>query len=270
MRYQQLDVIPAASFSYIDVALTSPLPPLCEWVQCLWATNRSNPHLLDLEEKLYPDAGTSLTFEIHDHHVNARYFHNTQVLTHRWDLSKRYIGIRFRPGGATALLSDAVNEVQNADIDLLDLALPQRDHLQRLMDHLPTLTSVQQIGAVEHWLAGLIPEAHQPAYPLSAVLTESSKTLLPPQQLADRIGLTRRTLERHFRRHLGFTPNQVHNFAQIKQARRQLITSAAGLSEIALDCGYFDQAHFTNVFRQHTFETPRQYRLRKLSQISNE
>ncbi|MDV6316454.1 helix-turn-helix domain-containing protein [Idiomarina sp. HP20-50] len=269
MSYNKFDIIPAASFSDIGLKMVPPLRCLSSWVQCLWANDGSKSNPQRVEEKLYPDAGSSLTFEIRNTEIKARYFHHTRVFAHRWDLSTKHISVRFRAGGARALLGLDIDDLQNIEIDLLDTAFPQRSSLQLLMDTLPALSTTQQIEAVQNWLLTLSCRAQEPHYKWSTLLARASTDLIPPQQLALQNGLSRRTLERQLRKYLGFTPNQLHRFAQIRKARQHLIMTPDSLSDIALACGYFDQAHFTNAFREQALETPLQYRQRKMSQISN-
>jgi len=269
MSYEKFDIIPAASFSDIGLKMIPPLPSLSSWIWCLWATNESKSNPERVEEKLYPDAGSSLTFEIGNTHINARYFHHSRVSTHQWNASTKYISVRFRPGGARELLGLNIDDSQNIEIDLLDTGFPQHSSLQQLMDTLPRLSTSRQIQAVQSWLLTLSCRAQEPHYKWSTLLAHASANLIPPQQLALQSGFSRRTLERQLRKYLGFTPNQLHSFAQIRKARQHLIMTPDSLSDIALTCGYFDQAHFTNAFREQTLETPLQYRQRKMSQISN-
>jgi len=70
--------------------------------------------------------------------------------------------------------------------------------------------------------------------------------------------LSNKYLERIFLEWLGITPK---TFAQI--VRLQNILRKAGkknsLTNLALDCGYFDQAHFIRNFRQYTGTSPLHY-----------
>lgn len=269
MSYEKFDIIPAASFSDIGLKMIPPSPSLSSWIQCLWATNGSKSNPERVEEKLYPDAGSSLTFEIRNTRIDARYFHHSQVSTHHWNASTKYISVRFRPGGARELLGLNIDDFQNIEIDLLDTPFPQHSSLQQLIDTLPAASTTQQIQAVQNWLLTLRCRAHERHHKWLKLLAHASANLIPPQHLALQSGFSRRTLERQLRKYLGFTPNQLHSFAQIRKARQHLIMTPDSLSDIALACGYFDQAHFTNAFREQALETPLQYRQRKMSQISN-
>ncbi len=263
------DIIPAASFPSVNLTMLAPASGLEPWVQCLWMTTGNTLSAPYLEEKLYPDAGASLTFAIGTTGVSAAYFHNTRTCRHRWDMALDLISIRLRPGAAWSLLKLAVSELQDTDTNILELKPFWLSGYQRLLDALPNKPTFQQVALIQQWLLSLRPSAQTPDQRLFMLMAEVNANLASPLDLAADKGLSRRTLERHLRQKFAVSPNQILAYAQIKQARHQLIHSSASLADIALNCGYYDQAHFTNAFHERTFETPAQYRSRKLSQFSN-
>lgn len=269
MSASNIDIIPAASFASMPLQLVQPSLALSPWVQCIWHSETSNSITGYIEEKFYPDAGASLTFDIHNGRVSARYLHHARVCTERWDPAHAYISIRFHPGAAKKLLGLEVQSANNLEIDLLCNVTDAPKGIVEVADRLPGLLGLAQVALIEHWLMGLIPAVSAADAKLSGLIQFAAQTLLPPQQLTDHVGCSRRTLERKVRKQFGFSPNQLHVFAQIYRARKLLINSPQSLGDIALQCGYFDQSHFANAFREHTFETPKQYRQRKLSQFSN-
>jgi AraC-like DNA-binding protein len=70
---------------------------------------------------------------------------------------------------------------------------------------------------------------------------------------------SRHTVLRAFRKATGMTPHAYLLNRRVERARRSL-ASGARLAETAIDCGFFDQSHFTRVFKRHTGVTPGQYR----------
>jgi AraC-like DNA-binding protein len=72
-------------------------------------------------------------------------------------------------------------------------------------------------------------------------------------------GLSRYELARQFRFAFGTTPYRYLTMRRLDLARAQLRTGAT-LVEIALDCGFADQAHFTRVFKAAYGMAPGRYR----------
>lgn len=66
---------------------------------------------------------------------------------------------------------------------------------------------------------------------------------------------------RVFRRHYGCTISSYVQRRRIDEAARRLATDPDGdISTVALDVGYYDQSHFTRIFRRVTGDTPGGFR----------
>ncbi len=83
--------------------------------------------------------------------------------------------------------------------------------------------------------------------------------------LATEIGWSRKHLAQRFRTHVGMTPKAVARLMRLGGAVRALAADgpALELAELALSCGYYDQAHFTHDFRRLTGTTPADYMRRR-------
>ena len=72
-----------------------------------------------------------------------------------------------------------------------------------------------------------------------------------------KIGWSERYFSRQFEEQIGLTPKMLGRILRFHRAVRRL--SGRGevrLVELALDCGYYDQAHFTHDFREFSGVTP--------------
>jgi AraC family transcriptional regulator len=67
-------------------------------------------------------------------------------------------------------------------------------------------------------------------------------------------------LAREFQRHFQITIGDFVRRRRVEFACRKIIESKAPLSEIALEAGFFDQSHFTRIFKKATGMTPANYR----------
>ncbi|MCC2655795.1 MAG: AraC family transcriptional regulator [Panacagrimonas sp.] len=78
--------------------------------------------------------------------------------------------------------------------------------------------------------------------------------------LACKAGLSRTYFAEAFQRATGTSPHRYLTQRRIARAQSLLQHSALPLAEIALQCGFCNQAHFSQTFRQSTGTTPSRYR----------
>ena len=71
-------------------------------------------------------------------------------------------------------------------------------------------------------------------------------------------------LAREFRRHYGCSPGEYARSVRIERSCEMLRQSDESITEIALAAGFYDQSHFTNVFRRLLGTTPAGYRRRTI------
>lgn len=78
--------------------------------------------------------------------------------------------------------------------------------------------------------------------------------------VAREVGVHPVYLAARFRKHYQCTVGEYVRRLRIEAACREVSRTDASLSEIAPAVGFYDQSHFTNVFKRHTGMTPAQYR----------
>ena len=84
--------------------------------------------------------------------------------------------------------------------------------------------------------------------------------LITNQQLAAVSRMSLRAFEREFLSHFHLTPQRYLRKLRLRVAARALVYTETPLVELALQCGFGDQSHFTRLFRQSFGRTPRAYR----------
>lgn len=83
-------------------------------------------------------------------------------------------------------------------------------------------------------------------------------------QVAESLGVPRRTLERRFRATTGMTLHQHLTEIRLRRAKRSLRQLDQPLAEIACECGYSALSAFIRMFERATGQHPRAYRRRHL------
>lgn len=79
-------------------------------------------------------------------------------------------------------------------------------------------------------------------------------------EVAREVGVHPAHLARTFRRFYHRSLGAYLRGLRIDRASRVLTERTASLSEVALQAGFYDQSHFTRVFKRHTGMTPAQFR----------
>lgn len=96
--------------------------------------------------------------------------------------------------------------------------------------------------------------------PVLALLRDHYGSTVTNERMAKAAGMSLRAFERQFLSSFHVTPQKYLRKLRLRVASRELIFTGKPLSELALDCGFGDQSHFTREFRQAFGRTPREYR----------
>ncbi|MCA8931297.1 MAG: GlxA family transcriptional regulator [Rhodospirillaceae bacterium] len=84
---------------------------------------------------------------------------------------------------------------------------------------------------------------------------------LAQDELARFVGLSRRQLERLFRKHLGRSPGQYYMELRLDRARHLLYQSEMPIVDVALASGFVSASHFSKCYRQMYGRSPRDERV---------
>lgn len=79
-------------------------------------------------------------------------------------------------------------------------------------------------------------------------------------EIADRIGHSKRQLERHFQTALGTSPQAAFLDMRLSLAHHLIVTGERPISQIALECGFCDSSHLSRMFRRRYGQTPQAVR----------
>nr|WP_297458965.1 GlxA family transcriptional regulator [uncultured Halomonas sp.] len=104
---------------------------------------------------------------------------------------------------------------------------------------------------------------HAPQSLIDAVtLMESNiEEPLTTHELSEHLGISRRQLERLFKKYLQAVPSRYYLDLRLQQARKLLRETDHAVGDIALQTGFSSGAHFSTAYRNHFGMTPREERL---------
>ena len=173
------------------------------------------------------------------------------------------VEIRLTPLGAHLVLGVPMDELACHTIALEDV-WGESSLVERLHDA-PTWGA--RFGLLDAVLAARLAAARPLAPELEAawrrlVATAGAVTVA---ELADEAGWSRRHFSARFTRAAGLAPKTFARVLRFQRAKELLVAPAGpSLGEIALDCGYYDQAHLNRDFRAFAGCTPTDLIARRL------
>lgn len=85
---------------------------------------------------------------------------------------------------------------------------------------------------------------------------------LTTREIARRVGLTSRTMERRFQHAVGLAPAEAYRKLRLRYASWLLTHSALSVTEVAIEAGFADGAHFSRQFRAMYGHPPSRHRPR--------
>jgi AraC-like DNA-binding protein len=160
--------------------------------------------------------------------------------------------IRLKPAGARAVLGFAASEVAGRFVEL-DAVFPSA---RALIDLLASARDdAERIGTLEAWLRRIVrqPPRSQVEAAVAAIVHSGGRASI--DRIAARTGLGVRQIERSFNEDVGLGPKTFARIVRL-QVALQSIRQGRTLSDVALACGYYDQAHMARDFRQLAAMSP--------------
>lgn len=113
------------------------------------------------------------------------------------------------------------------------------------------------------WLAGRVPEPDDEALTANAMadLIDTDASVVRVEQVAQRLEVSVRTIQRLARRYVGLPPLAMIRRRRLQEAAELLRTDPhVSVAQVAADLGYADQAHLAAEFRTVLGFTPSSYR----------
>ena len=157
------------------------------------------------------------------------------------------IGVRFKPAAFAYLYSfSSLHELTNRCVEIGRQMIPDPKSLQNNFPAAFDAFFSARITPPKHILLPLVD------------FIEASKGVVSIREMAQTNFTTVRQLERNFKYYIGLSPKEYTNIVRFKFAR-DMITSRCRnrkISDIALECGYYDLAHLSNAIKKYTGEVP--------------
>jgi AraC-type DNA-binding domain-containing proteins len=252
----------------------TPAPPLSRFVELLWYyENAPKPHQ---KERLMPDGCITLVINLIED--ETRLYDpddldkvrkltgctvsgpHTKCFAIDTDEQTCVIGISFRPAGAVPFLKLPSDELQNQHVDLEDLwgglAAVLRERVLAAKGAEGKLRVVE-LALLER-AAGMFDGQPVVEYAVESFLSRPETARI--SEISDQTGFSSRRFIELFKHHVGITPKLFCRVRRFQHVLRRITSGRpVNWSGIALDGGYFDQAHFIHDFRAFSGINPSKY-----------
>lgn len=251
-----------------------PTLPLGDFVDNFWFFDDYAPPFL--KERILPSGTIEMVFNLRDDQLRIydplqpdrfRRFHGSLV---SGAYSRCFVidtlqeasimGVHFKPGGAFPFLGLPVGEIADHHVNLQDLWGPQARELRQRLCTLST--PEQRFRLLEDALTAHLFRALERHVGVRFALDffATAKVGTSVREVAERVGLSQRRFIEVFTAQVGMTPKLFSRVQRFQRARSLAHASdEPDWTDLAVDCGYFDQSHLIRDFREFVFLSPTQY-----------
>ncbi len=234
--------------------------PLSDFVEMMWlAEDYVQPHS---SERLLPTGRMNLILSLDEHgrvgDLAAGAHSRSAILDTSRPLS--LLGVVFKPGGGFPFFGIPAGELQDSSVPLD--ALWGRDASVLSEQLLAAASSSAQFQIVESSLRSRLHRAPAPDAAIRYAIDSFKDPMRSPSVAAvvERIGLSPRRFIAAFRGEVGLTPKVFCRIARFRRVIEGLQRTAdVDWATVALDCGYYDQAHFIHDFSEFAGVSPTTY-----------
>jgi AraC-like DNA-binding protein len=239
-------------------------PALAPYVKCIWSLESDAPIPGAGRERILPDSCVELVFHFGDtyrtHFANGET--SLQPASFVVGQMRRFleieptgraglVAVRFHARGAYLFFHRPLQEVAAGVVDLEEVWRGRaREWTERiaLADGMPA-----RLRFIEQALVSLLRADGRtdPAVDRALHLIDARRGLVRVDELADEIGVSCRHLRRQFQRAVGVGPKEYGRIRRFLHALDLLSRpQSRSLTDVALDSGFYDQAHFNHEFRE--------------------
>ncbi len=262
---------PVEGRRYFTVDRLAPRAELVDWVEHYWAVSWDLPAGATYTSEVLTHPSAHLTVESgagerHGFALPESLLHG--VVTRRFAIllagKGRAFGMRFRPGGIGAFTGRDASRLTDQVVLAADVLGPGADQLKS--DVLAVVDDADRAAAADAFLVERMPQHDRHYEELLAVIAVlADRRLVSVEALSRATGTSPRTLQRLFRRYVGIGPKWVLQRFRLQDAVARIDAGdVADLSTLAVELGWYDQAHFSRDFTDVVGVSPGLYLRRSL------
>ncbi len=247
--------------------LIKPAPSLKHYVKTFWVLESNEPFLYHamadgLPELIFQYSGTANKITL-----NGNIALPLSYVYGQSDLFKQQVtsancgifGVYLYPFVIPELFGLPANELNNQIVDLS--LLPGNDG-NELADKMMTACSDEmRVNIISEFIEERIlrSKINDRVVPLSISQIIHAKGKTDIKLMAQQFNISTRQFERKFIARSGFSPKLFSRITRFQSALNEYANQHKSLTEVAYDCGYYDQSHFIRDFKEFSGLHPKLY-----------
>jgi AraC-like DNA-binding protein len=169
-------------------------------------------------------------------------------------------GVKFKPGGFRPFLKFATSKLADRMVPVQRIFGAKVKALQDVV--LSSKSEKEKVKAADAFFRARLPKPDK-TIALAGALVDRifwEREIKTVDDLVNRAGIGKRSLQRLFNEYVGVSPKWVIRRYRLHELiERTHSGEELNWSQLALDLGYFDQAHLINDFRSITGYSPKEY-----------
>ena len=246
---------------------------LAPFVKCIWSMESDQPVHDAPRERILPDGCVELVFHFHDP-FRSHFANGASALQPRSFVAGQMknfleiepagrmglVAVRFHARGAYRFFSTPLSAAAAALVELEELSGKRANEWTERV--ILAGGMAERVRIIEETLLAALREKNRydRAVDRCLHLIDTASGHVRVADLASEVGLCSRQLRRRFENAVGVSPKQFARVNRFLHGVRSLRRNAHySLTDIALGCGYFDQAHFNHDFREFAGMTPGEF-----------
>jgi len=241
---------------------------LARFVECFWVLESDGGSTPVSPERILPDGCIELILNLRSPFRDVTATGQDQLQPLRFVVGQmtrpmliapsgavELIGIRFHPGGTRCLLDVPAHELTNRVVELAAVSSRLERDLVSILENDSDV--VAKISALELLLIQRAISCRREflLIDLAAEIVGRGGRM-SIDDLAATAGVSGRQLERRFRTEVGISPKLFCRILRFQEVFRAIDRDYQKWAEVAVDCGYYDQAHLIRDFQQFAAQTP--------------
>lgn len=250
-----------------------PPPELQSFVKCFWTLDDDGVVENPTKQRVLPDGCMEMIFHYGDLYqqyfedgssiIQPRSFVFGQITTYIEIAPTGNTGLvaaRFLPDGLSPFLEIAVSSLTNKAVPVDDVF---GDKGKLLEEHVIAATdNRERIKLIESFLLSRLvdPQTINVITKNCVDIIFQSQGQLDVIELAGKLKINRRNMERKFVAAIGMSPKQLSRVVRLQATLKMLDQkNFSSLTSLAYENGYYDQAHFIKDFKEFTGISPKSF-----------